>query len=53
MDKKTNLIRTLCRRKYKICSRELYVDVTIKIKIIKNGYAEEPVHKTINLHLKV
>ena len=51
---KTNLIRTLCHRAYKICSREFFVDKINQIKLIlnKNGYPQELSNKTINLHLK-
>ena len=54
MKRKTNLIRTLCHRAYKICSKELFNDELNQIKLIlnKNGYPQELVNKTINLHLK-
>ena len=47
-------IRTLCYRAYKICPRELLVNEINQIKLIlsKNGYLQELVIKTINLHLK-
>ena len=48
------MIRTLCHRAYKICSRELFVSEINQIKLIlnKNGYPQELSNKTINLHLK-
>ena len=54
MKRKTNLIRTLCHRAHKICSRELFADEIKQIKLIlnKNGYPQELVNKIINLHLK-
>ena len=53
MKKKTNLIRTLCHRAHKICSRKLFTDEIKQIKLIlnKNGYSQELVDKIINLHL--
>ena len=54
MKRKKSLIRTLCHRTYKICSRELFVNEINQIKLIlnKNGYPQELVNKTINLHHK-
>ena len=54
MKKKINLIRTLCHRESKICSKDLFVDEITQIKLIlnKNGYPQGLVNKTINLHLK-
>ena len=54
MKRKTNLIRTLCHRAYKICSRELFVNKINQMKLIlnKNSYPQELVNKTISLHLK-
>ena len=53
MKRKTNLIRTLCHRAHKICSRELFDEEIKQIKLIlnKNGYPQELVNKIINLHL--
>ena len=52
--RKTNLIRTLCHRAHKICSEELFGEEIKKVKLIlnKNGYPQELVNKTIELHLK-
>ena len=54
MKRKTNLIRTLCHRAHKICSRELFADELNQIKLIlnKNGYLQQLVNEIINLHLK-
>ena len=54
MKRKTDLIRSLCHQAYRICSRELFVNEINQIKLIlnKNGYPQELVNKTTNLHVK-
>ena len=45
---------SLCHRAYKICLRELFNNEINQIKLIlsKNGYPQELLNKTINLHHK-
>ena len=46
--------RTLCHRAHRICSPELLSNEIKQIKLLlnKNGYPQELVNKTIQLHLK-
>ena len=54
LKRKINLIRTLCHRAHIICSPELLLNEIKQIKLLldKNGYLQELVDKTIQLHLK-
>ena len=54
LKRKINLIRTLCHRAHRICSPELLLNEIKQIKLLlnKNGYPQELVNKTIQLHLK-
>ena len=54
LKRKINLIRTLCHHAHIICSPELLSNEMkqIKLLLIKNGYPQELVNKTIQLHLK-
>ena len=54
LKRKVNLIRTLCHRAHRICSPELLSNEMKQIKLLlnKNGYQQELVNKTIQLHLK-
>ena len=49
------MIRTLCHRAHKICSRELFAKEINKIKLIlnKNGSPQELINKIFNLQLKI
>ena len=54
LKRKANLIKTLCHRAHKICSPELLSSELNNIKTLlnRNGYPQELVTKTINMHLK-